>query len=503
MEKIAHCGHHGEMLADSQGNVRHCFTLLASHVADLPEKRLIACASGAHSPITFDHQSNFDSSTRGYIRTRKAMRHKLDSLKTQYNPIDDLRLYIEESKSIGLSGVDKPYWMHHRWAEPHLFLTPDILHALHKFFRDHVLKWVSQLVGPVELDARLKTLQPMIGFRQWKKGIKDIVQWTGREDRELQRCLLAVACGGKLMTPVAVQSLRAIFDFIYLAQYYSHSETTLGYMVEALDTFHRTKDEWIRLKARRGKKNKIHTHFKAIPKLSGMLDFVPNITEMGSCPQFSSDAPEKKHQKMNKVPYAASNGRDFQEQMCRHLDRREKVDFTNQFLLWHCPPEPNDVIDQYHDKVARREHRVVDLKDNMYSVTGTGPTIRLPAPHEQVAFDATAAKFQLPDMRPGLADFLSGASTRTTGNNRIRLAQDDAALLPNYDCINVWHSFRMQIPAIQDEDCLLPYASVLAHPPNNDYPYGRCYPVLICDNSSAERTGFNGEISQRVLTLLM
>jgi hypothetical protein len=479
------------MIADSLGKVRHCFTLIAAHVADLPEKRLIACASGAHSPITFDHQSAFDSPVRGYIRTRKSVNQKLAML----GSTKDLRSYIEESKSVGLNGVKKPYWMEHRWVEPHLFLTPDILHALHKFFRDHVLKWVSQLVGPLELDARLKTLQPMVGFRQWRKGIKDITQWTGREDRELQRCLLAVACGASSMTPVVVQSLRALCDFIYLAQYNSHSEVTLGYMVDALNKFHQTKDEWLRLKARRGKKNKVHTSFKAIPKLSGLLDFVPSITEMGSCPQFSSDAPEKAHIRMAKAPYAASNGRGYEEQICRYLDRREKVDLMNEFLLWYSPPDDDGIIDQYLDQVAQKEGRVIGLPDNLYSVPNTNPTIRLPTAHEkQVSLDATAAKYHLPDLRPALADFLSGASTRTSGNNRLRQAQDDASLPNNYNWINVWRSFRMQIPAIQDEDCLLPYCCVLAHPPNEDYPYGRCYPVLVCDNSKAQRTGLEGEI---------
>ena len=38
-----------------------------------------------------------------------------------------------------------------------------------------------------------------------------------------------------------IKAARSLLDFIYLAQYTSHSDETLGYMEEALKTFHKEK----------------------------------------------------------------------------------------------------------------------------------------------------------------------------------------------------------------------------------------------------------------------
>ena len=52
---------------------------------------------------------------------------------------------------------------------------------------------------------------------------------------------MAVIAGHKNVADGILKAMRAFLDFIYLAQYESHSTATLVYLQDALRTFHRFK----------------------------------------------------------------------------------------------------------------------------------------------------------------------------------------------------------------------------------------------------------------------
>jgi hypothetical protein len=62
-----------------------------------------------------------------------------------------------------LNGVHQPFWMNWGRANPLDFLTPDAFHAFHKFFFDHPLKWVINIMGGEELDQHIAALQLHLG----------------------------------------------------------------------------------------------------------------------------------------------------------------------------------------------------------------------------------------------------------------------------------------------------------------------------------------------------
>ena len=68
--------------------------------------------------------------------------------------------FINVCGLLGLNGVHQPFWRDWGKSDPSLFLTVDVLHAFHKFFFDHPLKWVINIMGGNELDRRMATLQP-------------------------------------------------------------------------------------------------------------------------------------------------------------------------------------------------------------------------------------------------------------------------------------------------------------------------------------------------------
>ena len=202
-------------------------------------------------------------------------------------------------------------------------MAPDILHGVLRFWRDHVLQWSLRLIGRDEYDRRLQALQPVPGYCHFQAGIQHLTQWTGREDRELLRTHVAILCGVPKVTAPVMRNQRAFCDLVYLVQYQSHNETTLGYLDNALGIIHKTKGVYIQLGACRGKRGVIN-HFN-IPKLCNLLEFVHHVREMGSSPQFSTDWIESLHRKFAKELYGFTNRKNFVPQMCRRLDRTDRI----------------------------------------------------------------------------------------------------------------------------------------------------------------------------------
>ena len=67
--------------------------------------------------------------------------------------------------------------------------------------------------------------------------------------------------------------------------------------------------------------------------------FFPDVARfiklLGSIPQFSSEQTERLHIEMAKNPFRASNKRAHAEQMCRFLDRAEKIRLFKALTVWH------------------------------------------------------------------------------------------------------------------------------------------------------------------------
>src|SRR5258706_10386922 len=217
----------------------------------------------------------------------------LDQLANEYD-VADMATYKEGAKSLGLSAVNSPFWLDHPEYDPSLTLSPDILHGLHKLWYDQLLSWNKRIVGKGELDAHISCLQPVVGYRHFKAGISKMSQWTGHDDRELERVLVAVAAGA--VPQNVMKALHAFHDFLYLAQYESHSNTTLGYLKETLSQFHKYKKAFIQEEGR------TLTHFN-IPKIAALHFYECHILEMCSSLQYSREAIESLHMSVTIAPY--------------------------------------------------------------------------------------------------------------------------------------------------------------------------------------------------------
>ncbi|KAF9037970.1 hypothetical protein BJ165DRAFT_1407913 [Panaeolus papilionaceus] len=146
---------------------------------------------------------------------------------------------------------------------------------------------------------------------------------TGREHRDLQRYIVPVIAGA--VTPEFVIAIRSLMDFRYLAQAPVVSSKTCSMITQSLSIFHRHKYAIMDAKARRGQKKPI-LHWQ-IPKLEFFQTVVSNICYSGAAIQWSADTPEHTHIRFIKEPARASNNQAYEPQICRSLDRQDK--------LWH------------------------------------------------------------------------------------------------------------------------------------------------------------------------
>jgi hypothetical protein len=450
----------GSPITLGNGNVLNCFFRLAAWIADYEEQVLLNCIKSRSSTTTLAGSKELGKPDPAPLRTREFMLGTLDRLAHECD-VADMDTYKMAAKSLGLSAVNSPFWLDHPEYDPSLTLSPDILHGLHKLWRDHILSWTQNIIGKEELDARISCLQPVVGFRHFKVGISKMSQWTGHDDRELERVLVAVAAGA--VPRKVMKALRAFHDFLYLAQYESHSKTTLGYLKDALSSFHKYKEAFIQEGGCTLK------HFN-IPKIAALHSYERHILEMGSSLQYSSESIETLHKSVARAPYQASNFKDYHKQMTRHLDRAEKLAYIQDFLEWH---------DGVHSGPSTKS---VDQKSRLHLTK---------SPHQpHTSLSQIAEVYDLPDLQPAMADVLLNLKhphVKILTGKRISPKATDLSHL----YVDVWHSVRVALPKVQNDEQEAKTHTIRALPPSPELPHGLCHCALI-HVSPALDTGVQG-----------
>ena len=506
-------------LVDAEGFVRFVRTFLLAHLADNPEQQLIACVSANQSPVSVAQFHQLGDPEAHALRHGAKTIQSISAL--PMGPDISLRCLEREAKRAGLNGVREPFWRDWRFADPSTFLSPDALHQLHRMFLDHPVKWARKLVGDAEIDKRLSALQKRIGSRHFRNGFTRFKQHTGREQRDIERVFIGVIAGHKSVNPRIMAAFRALLDFIYLAQYESHSSDTLRYLRDALIRFHNHKEALSVAGVRDGKRRKGLFNIRKVE----MMHHVPRFVErLGSAMQYSTDQTEHCHINMAKVPYEATNKRNYGIQMCRYLDRLEKIHVFTMYQVWldggHDDVSIDDTLDclsSYGNDLEERgalevddpdngglngDDRVLDgslrlealglfarhflprtAKDFFQESASTTPrnettafrlTSRIPSAGTSV--EAASTTYNLPDFRDALLVFHHGVRGRST----LRLS---------YKRIDIWNSVRMQLRAVQNEDFILLPQTVKACPRSGLYNF-----VLVKEAHYASYSGIQGSL---------
>ena len=122
-----------------------------------------------------------------------------------------------------------------------------------------------------------------------------------------------------------VRAVRALLDFLYLAQHQSHTSETIHQLQESLAAFHSNKGIFIDLG--------IREHFN-IPKFHSLTHYVGSIRLFGTTDNYNTKQSERLHIDLAKDAYRATNRRDEYPQMTVWLERREKIQRHDAYIEW-------------------------------------------------------------------------------------------------------------------------------------------------------------------------
>ncbi|KAH7917570.1 hypothetical protein BV22DRAFT_1026118 [Leucogyrophana mollusca] len=425
--------------------------------------------------------------------------------------LDDYENFIKAARALHLNGVTLPFWKGWEMSCPSTFLTPKVLHHLHRMFWDHDTKWCVSVVGDDELDFCFSVLQTNIGYCSFIEGISKLKQVTGHNHRSIQQYIVGIIAGA--VPPKFLRAICAFTDFCYLSQAPHFDDKTLVRLEAALKEFHDNKHAITQAEGRMGKRGPINDW--AIPKLELLQSIVLSIRASGAIMQWTADVTEHVHVTEIKDPAQSGNNRDYYSQIARHLDRAEKCFHFN---IATCLDVDTAALDndrsEYEHEPDPEKTRLAEFSSpgcpivNYFTITeslNASPTAPQPSrtfatkttafhlavkPSLRMTVDEAAEAFGLPDLRPAISDFLFQASNQLPHNISGWRRALPGCHLP-FTKIQIWCKIRVQLPAYHDRSSVEPPQTLRICPPSNELPQG-LYDSVIMNTSPESHWPVNG-----------
>jgi hypothetical protein len=424
LEPIASSGELGVAMMGADGIWRRCHPIFAAFVGDYPEQALVTCTYNGRCPKCLV--------PRGQLGEFRSYQSRLlgDAIDTYRLADGDVHAFHKACRETGLKPVFHPFWETLPFADVFLSITPDILHQLLQGVMKHIIAWLASLTvfGPAEIDARCLSLPPNHNIHIFTNGITTLSRVSGLEHKNMCRIILGLILdlplpGGRGPSRV-VKAVRAALDFLYLAQYPTHTTETLHRLDEALARFHESKSIFIDLGTR--------DDFN-LPKLHALLHYRVSIALFGTTDNYNTEQTERLHIDLAKDAYRATNHKNEYPQMTTWLERREKVQ------------QHAELIKQQQQRGEHRQNGTVPpigppLAYNGYLKMTLHPTIKA------VSFNILAQKYGAMAFQDALADYITRVNNPAASNVRAK-AKD--TLLP-FRSVPVFHKIRFV--ATRDRD---------------------------------------------------
>ncbi|KAJ6461769.1 hypothetical protein C8R45DRAFT_841981 [Mycena sanguinolenta] len=325
-------GANGIPIASGDGVVRRGHPIVACYIGDYPEQLLVTCVKTGWCPTCEAEHGSLGDGEASALRNLEAILAALDTLDKGGT------VYAEACKEAGIKPVVHPFWEHLPYTNIFTSITSDVLHQLYQGIIKHVIEWLKDSLGAAELDARCRRLPPNHNIRLFMKGISKLNRVTGREHAQISRFLLGIIVDIPLPHGFSslrlVKSVRAVLDFVYLAQFPMHTSETLVLLDDARERFHANKSIFVDLGVR--------DDFN-LPKLHSWIHYGMNIKLYGSSDNYNTEYTERLHIDLAKDAYRSTNHKDEFPQMTVWLEHKEKILRHDQFIDWNlrgCPPPP-------------------------------------------------------------------------------------------------------------------------------------------------------------------
>ncbi|KAI1793586.1 hypothetical protein LXA43DRAFT_971911 [Ganoderma leucocontextum] len=385
---LASAGVNGIQLISGDGIAHRGHPILATYVGDYPEQVLVTgCKTGESSPEP--------------LRPLRDLEKVLDALAA----IDDgPRAFTQACREAGI----KPLF---------LAITPDILHQLYQGVIKHLLAWLQEAYGMDEINVRCCRIPLNHSLRHFAKGISHMSWVTGKEHQDISRILLGLIIGLPLpdgSSPARlVHATRALLDFLYLAQYPTHTSETLALLEEHLQVFHDNK----------------------------------SIFLFGTTDNYDTQYSERLHIDFAKDAYRASNKKEELVQMTVWLEQKEKIQRHEKYIEWRLKqPLPSMCRRSLHPPLI-----LLPIYGNTAFDSHSSPHIYI-ARHplvKGVSFDDVKVKYGATYIRDALTCYV--VTVNHPDLTRLQVERQSASIYFPFKSIPVYNKVKL---LIEDPDGL-------------------------------------------------
>ncbi|KAH9829113.1 uncharacterized protein C8Q71DRAFT_718714 [Rhodofomes roseus] len=325
-------GRQGTVMTTGDGTAKRCHPILAAYVGDYPE---IVCVTGVKNGECPAGVVDPDMLGEAVGCTARDLNDILEALET-FERTGSAVEHILACQAAGIKPLTDPFWQGLPYVNIYLSLPPDILHQLYQGMVKHVVAWLKSAYGARAIDARFQALPPNHNLRHFSKGISHLSRVSGTEHQDICRVLLGAIIdlrlpGGRNPARL-IRAVRALLDFVYLAQLPAHTSTTLGQLDNALVRFHENKAVFEDLG--------IRSHFN-FPKLHSLQHYVSGIQLFGTADGTNTSASEHLHISLAKEPWRKSNRKDEYPQMTTTVVRLEQIHAHALYIQWRLDGRPN------------------------------------------------------------------------------------------------------------------------------------------------------------------
>ena len=415
LKPISSVGEAGISMMSGDGIWRRCHPILASFVGDYPEQVLVTCTYNNQCPKCLVPRDELGSPARypprDYDKAREAY------LLANGNA----HVFHAACREAGQKPVYHPFWESLPLSNIFVSITPDILHQLLQGVFKNMVAWLIRTFGAAEIDARCRSLPPNHHISIFAKGISGLSRITGKEHKNISRILLGLVMDlpipdGQVSQQV-LAVVRALLDFLYLAQLPACTSAGLARMEDALSHYHSNKDIFIDLG--------IQEHFN-MPKIHSLTHYTASIQLLGTTDNYNTEQTEWLHIDMTKDAYDVTNHKDEYSQMTTWQKRHEKVQVHYRFVKWRQQSNQEHMQAPAYIGPPCPVSRSLKMAQN--------PMLKA------VSFNNLAYKYGAIDFQDALADFIAWINNPTTsGASLLAMAAD--TLIP-FRTVPVYHRLK-------------------------------------------------------------
>ena len=279
----------------ADGHTCHAFPQIASFLADYPEQCTLTIVRNSWCPrceICPDDMPGFAG-----IPTRHLLQWYL-------------HLSTTAAAEVGLwKFADCPNFADaHAGCNIYSCMNVDHLHQLLKgLFIDPNWEWIVSFLKDIYghkkgldlIDEQFAIIPCFPNIRRVGEELTHMTQWTGAKYKDIVKVYLAALALLSKGHPDHFKSIKSVTNFILIASYHSHTQTTLKYLHDALSGISSNIHLFLPYR-------KSHSISK-MPKIHSLLHYIECIRDMGSANNSETKISEAAHKDLIKDGYHSSN----------------------------------------------------------------------------------------------------------------------------------------------------------------------------------------------------